>query len=252
MSFLCLNMILKAHSYFYCIAVVCYIECIHDHEWFIEKIGIFIKICQWCHNYLSIYSKYCSVDQLFLYYSNLNSNFNLFCVHAHSHRRLCWPPWGVRRRVGWLARQWVMTNRHAATPSLLARAVLCTAPWGLTSAQIENIVYNDNVTELGDSDLSEEDDEDDSDYTPSDRGRGNTQLPLRYTCKIGMLCKLYSSRVIPNWSAANAKTRKLRSKWENVWGMWSAGGRRRAGCGMQEYQHKKHKIRIMGYLGSCV
>ena len=90
---------------------------------------------------------------------------------------------------------------------------------GLTSAQIENILYNDNVTELRDSDLSEEDDEDDSDYTPSDRGRGNTQLPLRYTCKIGMLCKLYSSRVIPNWSAANAKTRKLRSKWENVWGM---------------------------------
>lgn len=42
-------------------------------------------------------------------------------------------------------------------------------PRGLTSAQIENILYDDNVTELGDSDLSEEDDIDDSDYIPSDR-----------------------------------------------------------------------------------
>ncbi len=63
-----------------------------------------------------------------------------------------------------------MIARHAATPSLLARVVLCTMPRGLTSAQIENILYDDNVTELGDSDLSEEDDEDDSDYIQSDRG----------------------------------------------------------------------------------
>ena len=81
------------------------------------------------------------------------------------------------------------------------------------------------------------------------QSRGNTQSSLLYNCKIGMLCKLYSSRAIPNWSAANTKTRKLQSKWENVWGMWSAGRRGRAGCGAQEYQHE---IGIMAYLGSCV
>lgn len=43
-------------------------------------------------------------------------------------------------------------------------------PRGLTSAQVENILYDDNVTEFGDSDLSEEDDNDDSDYIQSDRG----------------------------------------------------------------------------------
>ena len=44
------------------------------------------------------------------------------------------------------------------------------------------------------------------------QSRGNTQLSLLYNCKIGMLCKLYSSRAIPNWLAANAKTWKLHRK----------------------------------------
>ena len=77
-SFLCLNIILKAYSDFYCIAVGCFLQYILDHEWLIEEMGIFIQIYGCRHNSLSVYSKSHSVDQLLLCYSNLKSKYSLY------------------------------------------------------------------------------------------------------------------------------------------------------------------------------
>ena len=73
-----------------------------------------------------------------------------------------------------------MPARRAGTTFLSASVVVLpfTMPRGLTSAQIEDILYDDNVTELGDRDLSEDTDEDDSDYIQSDKGSDEHDMSL--------------------------------------------------------------------------